>query len=74
MLVKFKKLLFIFTFNFSLLLVLIIGIYNSSNKKSVNLIINETIELPISFIMGISFISGSLTSSLLYAITDFEKN
>ena len=74
MLVKFKKLIFIFTFNFSLLLVLIIGIQNSSNKKSVNLIVNETIKLPISFIIGISFISGSLTSNLLSEITHFKKN
>ncbi len=74
MLVKFKKLIFIFTFNFSLLLVLIMGIQNSSNKKSVNLVINETINLPISFIIGISFISGSLTSNLLILVSHLKKN
>ena len=74
MLVKFKKLIFIFTFNFSLLLVLIMGIQNSSNKKSVNLVINETINLPISFIIGISFISGSLTSNLLSLVSHLKKN
>ena len=42
-----------------------IGIQNSSIKKNVNLIIAETITLPISFIIGISFISGSLTGNLL---------
>ena len=42
-----------------------IGIQNSSNKKKVNLIINETVKLPISFIVGVSFISGSFLGSLL---------
>ncbi len=65
MLITLKKLLFVFTFNFSLFLILIIGIQNSSIKKKVNLLINETISLPISFIIGLSFISGSLTGSLL---------
>ena len=60
-----KRLIFIFTFNFSLFLLLIIGIQNSSIKKKVNLFFNETISLPISFIVGISFISGSLTGNLL---------
>ena len=65
MLIKFKKLFHILTFNFSLFLILMIGIQNSSNKEKVNLVINETINLPVSFIIGISFISGSLTGSLL---------
>ena len=60
-----KKLFFIITFNFSLFLLLMVGIQNSSNKTKVNLIINETINLPISFIVGISFITGSLTGSIL---------
>jgi len=65
MLINFKKLLFVFTFNISLFLILIIGIQNSSNKKKVNLLINETVNLPISFIIGISFISGSLIGSFM---------
>mgnify|MGYP001260329588 CR=1 FL=1 len=60
-----KKLIFIFFFNISLFFVLMIGIQNSSNKKKVNFITTETVSLPISFIVGISFISGSLTGSLL---------
>ena len=44
---------------------MIIGIQNSSKKSKVNLIINETVSLPISFIIGISAISGSLIGSLL---------
>ena len=42
---------------------LFIGIQNSTNKTKVNLLINETVELPISFIMGLSFISGSILGS-----------
>ena len=59
-----KNLFFTFTFNFTLFLFLMIGIQNSSNTEKVNLIINETVRLPVSFIIGISFISGSLTGSL----------
>ena len=65
MLFQLRRLSFILTFNFSLFLLLMIGIQNSSSKKKVNLFFNETIALPISFIVGISFISGSLTGNLL---------
>ena len=64
MIFRLKKLLFNFTFNISLFCLLIIAIQNSSNKSKVNLIIDETIELPISFIIGASFISGSIIGSL----------
>ena len=43
MIYKFKKIFFIFTFNFSLFLILMIGIQNSSIKKKVNLINSETV-------------------------------
>jgi hypothetical protein len=65
MLLKLKKLLFIFFYNFSLFLLLMIGIQNSVSRKKANLLITETIPLPISFIIGVSFISGSLTGNLL---------
>ena len=60
-----KKLIFTFIFNISLFLMLFIIIQNSENKNKVNLIIIETIELPISFILGVSFISGSIIGSLI---------
>tara|TARA_B100000212_G_scaffold139940_1_gene105436 strand:- start:977 stop:1135 length:159 start_codon:yes stop_codon:yes gene_type:complete len=41
-----------------------IGIQNSSNKKKINLFISETVSLPVGFIVGVSFISGSLTGSI----------
>lgn len=62
---QFKKLILIFIFNISLFFILMIGIQNSSSKKKVNFITTETVSLPIGFIVGISFISGSLTGSLL---------
>ena len=65
MLFPIRKIIYIFIFNFSLFLILIIGTQNSSNKNKVNFLISETVKLPIGFIVGVSFISGSLTSSLL---------
>ena len=55
-----KKLFFTVIFNSCLFALLFIGIQNSSNKSKVDFLINETIELPISFIVGSSFILGSI--------------
>ena len=60
-----KKIIFAFAYNSCLFLILIIGIQNNSNKSKVNLIVNETIKLPIGFIVGTSFISGSVIGSIL---------
>ena len=60
-----KKIIHSLTFNTCLFFLLLIGIQNSSNKSKVNFLINETVELPISFIIGSSFIGGSLIGSLL---------
>jgi hypothetical protein len=65
MFLSFKKLLIALTFNISLFSVLMIGIQNSSNQKKVNLVMRETVSLPISFIIGISFICGSISGSIL---------
>ena len=73
MLLPFKKLIFAITFNSSLFFLLMIGIQNSSNSKKVNLIISETVMLPISFIIGTSFISGSLTGSILKIFPNDKK-
>ena len=67
-----KKLFLSVIFNSSLFLILIIGIQNSSNKSKVDLLIDETIELPISFIIGSNFILGSILGSFL--ILDMNKN
>ena len=60
-----KKLSFAVIFNSCLFVLLLIGIQNSSNKRKVDFLIDETIELPISFIVGSSFILGSLLGSLI---------
>ena len=60
-----KQIFYALTFNSCLFLSLIIGIQNSSNRSRVNLLINKTVPLPISFIIGSSFISGSLIGSLI---------
>jgi len=65
-----KKLFFTAIFNSCLFLLLFIGIQNSSNKSKVDFLMNETIELPISFIVGSSFILGSILGSFF----DFNMN
>ena len=70
----FNKLSLNIAFNSCLFLILIVGIQNSSNKSKVNLMIEETIPLPISFIIGTSFISGSIFGSLLPLSIHLKKN
>jgi len=65
-----RKLLFTAIFNSCLFLILFVGIQNSSNKSKVNLLIEETIELPISFVLGSSFILGSILGGFI----DFKIN
>ena len=60
-----KKTFLAMIFNSCLLIFLFIGIQNSSNKNKVDLLIEETIELPTSFIVGSSFILGSIFGSFL---------
>ncbi len=60
-----KKIIHSLTFNTCLFFLLLIGIQNSSNKTKVNFLINETVKLPISFIIGTNFICGSLIGSFL---------
>jgi len=60
-----KKLFFTVIFNSCLFVILFVAIQNSSNKRKVDLIIDETIELPISFIVGSSFILGSILGSFI---------
>ena len=60
-----KKTVYVFTFNLTLFLILMIGIQNSNYKNKVNFIFNETVELPNSFILGLSFIFGSFSGSIL---------
>jgi len=69
-----RKIFFTTIFNLSLFLILIIGIQNSSNKSKVNLLINESINLPIGFTIGISFITGSILGSFLTLTTSIKED
>ena len=60
-----KKLFHSAIFNSCLFAILFVGIQNSSNKSKVDFLINKTIELPISFIVGSSFILGSILGSFI---------
>ena len=60
-----KKLFFSAIFNSCLFVVLFVGIQNSSNKSKINILISETIELPISFVVGSSFILGNILGSFI---------
>ena len=68
-----KKFFYSAIFNSCLFVLLFIGIQNSSNKSKVNLLINETIELPISFLVGSSFIVGSILGSFFVFSMDSQK-
>ncbi len=74
MLFKLRKLFLIITFNSCLFLFLVIGIQNSSKKSQINLLINETVPLPISFIVGTSFISGSILGWFININFEKKKN
>ena len=73
MTLKIKKILFNLLINSTFFLVLIIGVQNSIKKQKVNFLSNQTIELPIGFIVGVSFISGSLVGSLTSINDSFKK-
>lgn len=59
------KLVFSLILNSTLFLILITGVYNSDKKSKVNFLTQETIYLPISFIIGSSFIAGSVTGGFI---------
>ena len=75
---KLKKIIFNFLFNLSLFILLMISIQNSFQKRQVKLLFLETINLPISFIIGTSFISGNLLGSFISELitnnSDYKDN
>ena len=68
-----KKLFHSAIFTSCLFAILFIGIQNSSNKSKVDFLINKTIELPISFVVGSSFILGSILGSFITFNMENEK-
>ena len=61
---QFKKFLFSTIFNSCLFTLLIIGLQNNVKKSSVNFINLETVKLPVGFVVGTSFIAGSIIANL----------
>ena len=61
------------TFNSCLFTLLVIGLQNNSNKTRVNFLIEETVKLPIGFIVGTSFITGSIIGNLFNLGLDNKK-
>ena len=59
--------------NIFLLFFLLFTIQNSQEKKVIKILKIETIELPISFILGSSFLAGSLTSDFILSICNFKS-
>ena len=54
-------------------ILIMVGTQNSSNKVRVDLLIEKTVKLPTGFIVGTSFIAGSILGSFLNINLD-EKN
>ena len=67
-----KKLIFLLSINCILFIFLIVCSQNSSNQSKVNFIFKESVELPIGFIAGSSFILGSLAGSIF--LLNYERN
>ena len=74
MLFPLKKIFVNCTINLSFFLILLLGIQNSSEKRKVNFLMSETVKLPVSFIIGISFIGGSLSGGLISLNSNEESS
>ena len=59
--------------NTFLLFFLLFAIQNSQEKKVLKLFNKETIELPLSFILGSSLIAGTLSGSFIISIYNFKS-
>ena len=68
-----KKIFFNSALNITLFLLLMLGIQNSNKSHKINLILSETIKLPTGFIVGISFISGSITGGFMNINSNNKK-
>ena len=70
---KLKNLLVNLLSNMAVLLLLFLLIQNSSIKKSVNFLKFKSVEMPISLVVGISFIAGSSLGGALYILSKDEE-
>ena len=65
-----RKIFFSFSINFCFLIILVLSIQNSGIKNKVKFLGNESVDLPLSFIVGISFIGGSISG--IFIPTNFK--
>ena len=61
-----------FLLNIMLFVFLFLSIQNSTNKQKVIFLNYKSVEIPLSFIVGSSFIFGSFSSNILISL--FSKN
>tara|TARA_Y100000589_G_C26973771_1_gene555670 strand:- start:371 stop:616 length:246 start_codon:yes stop_codon:yes gene_type:complete len=59
--------------NIFLVFFLLFAIQNSQEKKVTKIFNKETVELPISFILGTSFIAGSISGNFIFSILVFKN-
>ena len=62
-----------YLFNLILFIFLFLSIQNSSNKQKVFFLKYKSVEIPISFIVGSSFIFGSFSSNILISLISKKK-
>ena len=55
------------TVNLALLIFLLLGIQNSKENKKIYFLNLESVKMPISFIIGTSFMAGSITGTLIFS-------
>ena len=59
--------------NLFFLTFLLIGIQNSYESKKINFLNHESAAMPISFILGTSFISGSLLGNFIFSLLKIDN-
>ena len=65
--------LYIFCLNTILMMSFLIGIQNNVKQRKVNLLFFETIQMPVAFIVGSSFVLGSTSGGLIFSLLNFKK-
>ena len=63
-----------FIINLFFLIFLLIGIQNSYERNKIKFLDYESATMPISFILGTSFITGSLLGNFVFSILKIDKN
>ena len=63
-----------FLINLFFLIFLLIGIQNSYERNKIKFLNYESASMPISFILGTSFITGSLLGNFVFSILKIDNN